>query len=160
MAIFRIFLFTYFFALFLASCGITYKVRNTKNELEEVLYFPCGHITFALEGAGNSKFKLKQRFDLSERIELYADSLQVIYNGKALPGNRISKGLATTDGIVEITQNERFEFGFELEEGVFDGDTIAIYAPDFIKCSQDFITLDTVFYTFENRLRIYGVNAL
>lgn len=160
MTIFRIFLFTCFFALFLASCGITYKVRNTKNELEEVLYFPCGNITFELEGAGNSKFTVKQRFALSEKVELYADSLHVIYNGKALPSNRISKGVVATDGIVEISQNERVEFVFGLEDGVFDGDTIAIYAPDFIKCRQDFITLDTVFYTFENRLRIYGVNAL
>jgi hypothetical protein len=159
MAIFRIFLLACFFAQFLPSCGISYKVRTTKSELQEVLFFPCGNITFELEGVGNSKFTMTQRFKLSEKIELFTDSLMVIYNGKVLSRNLISVKEVTPGRAVQITQNERIEFVFHLDEGVFDGDTIAIYAPDFIKCRQDFLALDTVFYTFENRLRIHGVNT-
>lgn len=158
--IIRFFLFVFFFTQFLASCGITYKVRNTNNDLEELLYFPCGNVTIELQGIGNSRFILKQRFALSEKIHLHPDSLQVIYNGKVQPLKIFSMEKRNIGADVEISENERFECVFKLEKKVFDGDTIAIYAPGFIKCRQDFITLDSVFYTFANRLRIYGVNAL
>jgi hypothetical protein len=158
--IIRFSLLIFFFTQFLASCGITYKVRNTNNELEELLYFPCGNVTIELQGIGNSRFILKQRFALSEKIHLLPDSLQVIYNGKVQPLKIFSMERRNIGSDLEISKNERFEFAFQLERRVFDGDTIAIYAPGFIKCREDFITLDTVFYTFANRLRIYGVNAL
>jgi len=149
----------FFLTLILASCGITYKVRTNDNELEELLFSPCGQLGIELVGKGNSKFSIRQRFVMKEEIYFYPDSLKALYN-------RIPIKLYLSDTKlsgkkrIKILGEEKIDVFFELENGVFDGDTIVIFAPRYIKCKDDLVTLDTIYYTFSNRLRIYGVNAL
>ena len=140
------------------SCNITYKVRNTDNELEEVLHMPCGELGLEIIGKGNSKFRLRHRFLTREQIFLNPDSLHIFCNSEQIDYKypRLNKG--NKPYILE--GEEKYDVQFEIATGVFDGDTIALVGPRYIKCRQDFVNLDTVYYTFINRLRIHGVNAL
>ena len=64
------------------SCNLTYKVRNQQNDIESILYMPCGKVTIELIGKGNSKFVFSQKFDLDEKIIIYKDSLKIFLNEK------------------------------------------------------------------------------
>lgn len=142
------------------SCGITYKVRNTKNELKEILYFPCGNIVLEMVGRGNSKFKIESQVTATTPITYYRDSLKVYYNGKRQVLKEDRKWIDGLQDLIKIEGSQTLEYHFEIKNGVFDGDTLTIFAPQFVKCKKDFITLDSIKYAFTNRLRIYGVNAL
>jgi hypothetical protein len=143
----------------LASCGITYTVRTTKNELEEVLFTPCGKLGVALIGKGNSKFFILQRFTMKEPAMIFSDSLFVLYNHMPVKLHFSDERFLERNQL-EIKDVEKIEAYFELDDGVFDGDTIAICASRYIQCMGDHVNLDTIYYTFSNRLRIHGVNAL
>jgi hypothetical protein len=155
----RVYVIFFFLTQILASCGITYKVRTTDNELEELLFSPCGQLGIELMGKGNSKFVIRQRFMMKEEIYFYPDSLIVLFNRNPVRLHLSDIKLSDTRGI-KIFGEEEIDVSFELEDGVFDGDTIVILAPRYINCNDDLVTLDTIYYTFSNRLRIYGVNAL
>ncbi len=145
---------------FLSSCNVTYKVLTTDNELEELLHMPCGKLTIEMIGKGNSKFTVTQHFDLKEKITINPSAFEAYYNGNQVDIKLLDKTFKDLDRDYEVSGNDQFDYFFELNEGVFDGDTIALIAPRYIKCMGDFVGLDTVYYTFRNRLRIYGVNAL
>lgn len=111
-----------------------------------------------MTGKGNSKFALKQKFDLSEEVTVYQDSLKVFYNNKQviLKHNLNNEESAP----LKLSGNELWEASFQFEQGVFEGDTIAVFGPAYIHCNDQHITLDTLKFSFSNRLRIYGVNDL
>ncbi len=155
----KAFVIFFFLAQILASCGITYKVRTTDNELEELLFSPCGQLGLELVGKGNSKFIIRQRFLMNEDIYFYPDSIRAFYNRNPVELHFTDRKLSG-QGRIKISGEDKMDVSFELEDGVFDGDTIVIIAPRFIKCKDDLVTLDTIYYTFSNRLRIHGVNAL
>lgn len=143
-----------------SSCNITYKVRDQYQELEQFLYFPCGKVGFELIGRGNSKFIFRQNFILNKHVTVFPDSMKFFLNDKP-----ISVGSNKGDGfdvlkVIEIEGNKKNEIYFETEEGVFDGDTIAVFAERYLNCDGEFIGFDTIYYTFLNRVRIHGVNAL
>jgi hypothetical protein len=144
--------------LLLPRC-MAYKVRTISGDLKEKTDFPCGSLSIQLEGKGNSQFSLVHRFDLEEKVLLFPDSIHVLFNGVELPGNIAGTEIPDSQRTLQIDGNEKFHLEFHTTEGVFEGDTICAYGVGFIKCRQDFITLDSVFYTFTNRLRIVGVNA-
>lgn len=144
-------------AFFITSCNITYKVRNTGNELEEILHMPCGEMGFELIGRGKSKFRIRHRFSVKQGIVVYPDALKIVFNNRIMDCHYpdIKKG-----DQYYLEGKGKYDVQFEIKEGVFDGDTIAIVGQRYIQCKDDFVNLDTVYYTFINRLRIHGVNAL
>ena len=144
--------------IILCSCHITYKVRNQRNNIDEVMYFPCGKITIELEGRGNSKFTLNQKFELDEPVMIYMDSVKIFYNKKKINADFNLKNENGTHDPKMISGNSLLEASFEFEKGVFEGDTISVFGPGFIRCKDHEVTLDTLIYTFINKLRIYGVN--
>lgn len=144
--------------LFLSACNITYKVRNQHHEVESILHTSCGKITIELMGRGNSKFVIRQKFDLSDKIMVYMDSLQVYYNSKQIIVKHNLKNEMNPQMEVELKENDLWEASFEFEKGVFEGDTIMVFGPAYVQCKDQVITLDPIFYSFTNRLRIYGVN--
>ncbi len=145
--------------LVFASCNLTYTVRNQDNNLEDLLHFPCGTVTLKLIGKGNSKFVLKQQFDLDNSIIVYMDSLRISFNDMRIkPAYNHKFGNSGTSQVMELVENKMIETSFELDENVFEGDTIRIYAPGFILCDEQIIHLDTIIFSFVNNIRIYGVN--
>ena len=142
------------------SCHITYKVRNQNYDIEEILYLPCGKVTAELVGKGNSKFVFKQRFDLDTMAIVQLDSLYIYYNDTQIKINHNIKGQKQSIGGIEVLDKLTWDASFELEKGVFEGDTILVYAPNYIQCNMHWITLDTMIFSFANNLRIFGVNEL
>ena len=142
--------------IWLVGCNITYKVRNQDNAIEHIVFIPCGKITIELVGKGNSKFVLKQDFDLDANVAVFTDSLCIAYNGKkVLPVFNIKM-----NEVVMVEANKEFDLqaSFDLDEGVFDGDTILVFGRSYIECNQHLISLDTLLYSFVNNFRIQGVN--
>ena len=146
-----------FFVAF-SGCNITYHVRNQSNEIEEIVYFPCGKVTVELVGRGNSKFEFNQKFELDASITMYTDSLKVFFNGEEIKTEFSVKDQNGADGLIKISDTEQLKASFEFEKGVFEGDTIKICGPEIIRCKDQVVTLDTLIYIFVNNLRIYGVN--
>ncbi len=140
------------------GCNLTYKVRNQHSNIEEIINIPCGKINVELIGRGNSKFVFKQKFNLDETSYVYIDSLKILYNDFAItPVNNLKNRTNSGCGI-EINGKGSWESSFELEKGVFEGDTIKIFGSQYLQCKGQNITLDTLVYTFINNLRIQGVN--
>lgn len=151
-------IFFFLHILLLSSCNITYKVRSQNNELESIHHSLCGNITIELVGKGNSKFVLRQRFDLGEKVIVNIDSLHIYYNKKEIIVQHKLKNEKNSPTEVELGENDIWEASFELDKGVFEGDTITIFGPAYVQCNNQVITLDSMFYSFSNRLRIHGVN--
>ena len=140
----------------LGGCNITYKVRDQSNEIDHILYMPCGKVTIELVGKGNSKFVLKQHFDLDNKVIVMTDSMQISYNGhEVFPEFNVKNENGTG---VEVENSFDLHASFELNEGVFDGDTILVYARDYLDCSHQLISMDTLIYRFMNNFRIRGIN--
>lgn len=141
------------------SCHITYTVRNQHQELEQLLHFPCGKVGMELIGKGDSKFIFRQHFNLDAPIIFFPDSVRIFFN--EIPINYTFKEKGKNQlGQSQLFQTRKVEILFETTRGVFDGDRIIIFTPYYIKCNDQIVGLDTISYTFTNRLRIQGVNAL
>lgn len=140
-----------------AGCNITYKVRNQFNDIEHTLHVPCGKVTIELIGRGNSKFMLRQRFNVDEKVVLFPDSLRVYYNDKKI---EIDQNFRKNEKRIEISENKTLDVSFKFESGVFEGDTIIIYGNDYMNCNGIVIPLDTMIYSFVNTFRIAGVNDI
>jgi len=146
------------FGFIMIGCNITYKVRNQHSEIEQIFHIPCGKVVIELEGKGNSKFKLKQKFDMNEKIYVFKDSLFVYFNGvKVEINHKLNEGKNNSNEVVIEGQNV-WEASFDLDKSVFEGDTIIVYGENYIGCFNETITLDTIIYSFVNNLRIKGVN--
>lgn len=144
--------------IFVMGCNITYKVRNQHSELEQVFHFPCGKVVIELVGKGNSKFVLRQKIDVSERISVFEDSLFVYFNDNLVAIDHSLKAGNSNDFGKEIEENSTWEASFDLDKGVFEGDTIMVCGKNYIRCFEESITLDTIIFSFVNNLRIKGVN--
>lgn len=144
--------------LIISSCNLTYKVRNQHNDIENILYIPCGRITVELVGKGNSIFVFKQNFKLDDNVTVFKDSLKIFYNEKEIVTEHNIKNGEITNGGIEISENKLWESSFRFEKGVFEGDVIKVYGPGYLMCQDQVVTLDTMVYSFANSLRIYGVN--
>ncbi len=140
------------------SCNLTYKVRNQDYEIEDVIYFSCGKVTVELVGKGDSKFVIKQRFDLDAESLVQIDSLHVYYNDRRIETRNNIKKQKQADGGIEIQDKFIWDAEFEVEGGVFEGDTIFVFAPGYIQCKGKFSDMDTIIFSFANNLRIFGVN--
>ena len=145
--------------LSLSSCHISYVVRNQHEMLAHNLYFICGRVGFELEGKGDSKFIFRQKFDLDAPVTYYPDSVKIYFNDSPIEYHLKNRDKNQTE-IYEKASHSMLELAFETTRGVFDGDSIIIFATNYIKCNDQFVGFDTISYTFKNRLRIYGVNAL
>lgn len=156
---FSIFVLCFFGCFFLASCHITYTVRNQYQELEQLLYFPCGKVGLELEGKGDSKFIFRQKFDLDSPVTSFPDSVRIFFNEIPITYTIKNKSKNQSDQS-QLAQSKRVEMLFETTRGVFDGDRIIIFSPNYIMCNDQIVGFDTISYIFTNRLRIYGVNAL
>ena len=140
------------------ACNITYIVRNQFDEVQQLIHLPCGSITVELIGKGNSKFTLMQKFDLDHDITVNLDSLYFLYNGTSIEAN-VKKGNINPRGkSAHITDNFSIELAFDLEERVFEGDSILVYAKNYFNCEGILITMDTICYTFTNTFRVEGLN--
>jgi len=140
-------------------CNLTYTVRNQHNALEDIMHFPCGRVILKLNGKGNSKFVLNQQFVLDNKIVVCPDSIRIFFNDdRILPIINHKNGNARSSGNLELMETKLFETSFELDESVFEGDTIRIFAPGYIHCNGQVLNLDTIIYSFVNNIRIYGVN--
>ena len=62
------------------------------------------------------------------------------------------------DQFFSSSLKKSLETSFEFKKGVFEGDTILVVGENYIQCNNQFISLDTMIYTFINNLRIYGIN--
>jgi len=144
------------FILLLESCNITYKVRNQNNDIEYMFYSPCGKAKIELVGKGNSKFTLRQEFNLDHSVNLTSEALQIYYNGKKVQPEFSVK--ASRYGEIKLDGNVTLEAAFDLEESVFDGDTILVFGQNYLNCYDANIALDTIIFSFVNNLRIQGVN--
>ena len=122
------------------------------------MYMPCGKISIELVGKGNSKFVFKQKIDLDDKVIVYTDSLRIFYNKKHIKVEHKLKNASNIHEGNEIVGNKTWEASFELDEGVFEGDTITVVGPGYVHCKDHIVSLDTMVYTFTNSLRIYGVN--
>jgi len=140
------------------GCNITYKVRNQHNDIEQLIHFPCGKISIELIGKGNSKFVLKQSFDLDQDIIINMDSLIICYNDLVVDADHKHKNSKSNQKEMIISEKKILETAFELHKGVFEGDTITVFGKKYMKCDNVSITLDTIIYSFRNNLRIRGVN--
>ena len=146
------------FPVIFFSCDLTYKVRNQHNDIEEILYTPCGKVVVELIGKGNSKFVFSQKFNSDNTIFVYPDSLRIFYNNFEIDLNNSEKNGSKSHGRIEINGEKTLETSFQIQQGVFEGDTIKVFALNYIKCKDQLINLDTVVFAFINNLRIYGVN--
>ena len=144
--------------IFFSGCDLTYKVRNQHNAIEETFQVPCGKVTFELVGRGNSKFVFNQKVDPDENMIIFPDSLKVFYNDYELTSVHDIKNGNKFHGAVEVSGKKSIETSFQIDKGVFEGDTIKIVGVNYIKCGNQFINLDTVTFAFFNNLRIFGVN--
>ncbi len=140
------------------SCNLTYNVRNQHNDIKCILYMPCGKVTIELIGRGNSKFVFRQKFNLDENIIVFADSLKIYLNEKQIAVNHNLKNEQNNHDGLEIKDNKLWEASFQLEEGVFEGDTISVVGPSYVLCKDQVISLDSMVYSFRNSLQIYGIN--
>ena len=146
--------------IFLPGCDLTYKVRNQHSSIENIIHFPCGKITSELVGKGDSKFVFVQKFDLDEDVYVQVDSLRIYCNDLSVKVNHNLKKFSSTHGLIRVKDKKRWEASFQVEKGVFEGDTIWIYAPAYLQCHDQFVTLDSLVFAFVNNLRIFGVNDL
>lgn len=119
---------------------------------------PCGKISMELVGKGNSKFVFKQKFDSDNKVIVYMDSLRIFYNRKQIEVRHNLKNALNIHEGKEIAGNKLWETSFEFDTGVFEGDTIVIVGPGYVRCKDQVISLDTLVYSFVNSLRIHGVN--
>ena len=119
------------------------------------MYTPCGKVTYELIGKGNSKFTLRQKFDLDEKMVIFFDSLSIYYNDQNVEFNCESRKKAN---YTSISENRTMDFSFEVDDGVFEGDTIIVYGKNFLSCDETSMALDTMIFSFVNNFRIYGVN--
>ncbi|MCG8308192.1 MAG: hypothetical protein MI975_12425 [Cytophagales bacterium] len=140
------------------KCNITYKVRNQYNQIAHLYHFPCGKLSVELVGKGNSKFIVKQKFDLYADIVVRPDCLRIVYNDIAVDGEFKEKMARTGKREINISDKKTLEIAFDLDRGVFEGDTILVCGQKYMKCQDEFLSLDTVFYSFRNNIRIRGIN--
>jgi len=147
-----------FLPIMFTGCDLTYKVRNQHNAIEETIHVPCGKVTFELVGRGNSKFVFNQKVDPDESIIVFPDSLKIFYNDYELNVDHNIKNGNKFQGGVEIKGKKSIETSFQIQKGVFEGDTIKVVGVNYLKCSDQLINLDTVTFAFINNLRIFGVN--
>ena len=159
MGKYSVFILCFCVCICLVSCHITYTVRNQYQELEQLLHFPCGKVGFELEGKGDSKFIFRQKFDLDAPVTFFPDSVRIFFNEIPIAYTINNKEKNHTMHS-QISHSRRVEIFFETTRGIFDGDRIIIFSPTYIRCNDQFVGFDTISYTFTNRLRIYGVNAL
>lgn len=146
------------FTILLNACNITYKVRNQHSEIEHITQLPCGKISMELVGKGNSKFVFRQHYEVDSKMTVFVDSLSFLVNDrKVLTRNNLKKA---SGGIVELNEETTLEFSFDLEKGVFEGDTIIVSGRGYIDCHNRLISMDTIIYSFINNLRIQGVNDI
>ena len=138
------------------GCHITYKVRNQQNELVHILSTPCGTSSIELIGRGNSKFMVKQSFELDAEVQIRTDSIKVFYNDFEVLTKHNNRD--ARDGVMSLEKSGNLETSFEFDSGVFEGDTIKVFAPAYLRCFEHDISLDTIIYSFVNNLRIRGVN--
>ena len=143
-------------AFLFSACNITYRVRNQYDGIDHVLHMPCGKVTLELIGRGNSKFVLKHRFDLDSKVVVFTDSLQIRFNGQIVLPDYDTKSKRGSN--VEIDDIFDLQAYFDLKEGVFDGDTIIVYADSYIDCNKQMVSIDTLEFRFLNNFRIRGIN--
>ena len=148
------------FYLPIAGCNITYKVRNQFNDIDYLLHFPCGKVSIELIGKGNSVFTFQQRFDVETEISINDDSLHVYCNRKLVDYNHDLRKNNKKSAWTSLKNKTNWELSFKLDEGVFEGDTIIVYGNNYLKCHDEYISLDTMVYSFVNNLRIMGVNDI
>ncbi len=140
------------------SCNLTYKVRNQSHELEEVLHLPCGRIYIELIGKGDSKFSFRQKFELENNVRVFPDSLHIFWNDHQISPEHNLRNGKKSYGAVLIRGKKEWVSSFELDEGVFEGDTIFVFGNSYLQCGEDTVSLDTLIYAFDNNFRIFGVN--
>ena len=141
-----------------SGCNITYKIRNQFGELQELIHLPCGDVTLELIGKGNSKFTLRQRFNLEAKMLLNVDSIHVIFNGNEVRGGFKNINNRPQNKSLALFGINTLEFAFDLDEGVFEGDTIQVFGRNYFHCENQGKDLDTILYTFTNTFKIQGVN--
>ncbi len=144
----------------IVGCNITYKVRNQFNDIEHLVHFPCGKVSVELIGKGNSVFTFKQRFDIESEISINSDSLHVYCNKKVIDIKHDLKNNNKKSNWTSLDNKKTWEVSFNLDKGVFEGDTIIVYGNNYLRCHDEYISLDTMVYSFINNLRIKGVNDL
>lgn len=140
------------------GCNLTYKVRNQFHEIEEIVYLPCGKISVELVGKGNSKFTFKQRLELDKPIQLKLDALTVLYNNQRISIQHNLRNNRQSGQMVKIKAKEVWEASFQFDSGVYEGDTIKVFAHNYVQCEGVSISLDTLKFTFVNAFTIHGVN--
>ena len=145
-----------FVLMLFASCNITYKVRNSKNEISDLLRMPCGKLNTELIGRGNSKFILQLHGEFKDSIKINPYAVEIFYNKEAIEYDLQSFNPSKQN--IPMLGDHHLSYIFEIKEGVFDGDTILVSAPSYIYCVENVVSLDTIIYAFSNRLRIHGVN--
>ncbi len=144
----------------LTSCHITYQVRNDNKNLNEVFATPCGTVTMQLEGRGNSKFIFRQIYHQDSTVHVFPDSVKIYYNGVDQAVKGTLRGQKPVAMIKMKKEEYRLEFVFDLAPGVFDGDSIMIISDAFLECHGQALSFDTLIYSFQNPVRIYGINSL
>lgn len=144
------------FSMLMAGCNITYKVRNQFSDIEHIEHFSCGNVTAELVGKGNSIFTFKQQFLIEDAVRVFPDSLKIRCNNEfILLEHNIKNRHANW---IELKNRKTWEATFHLEKGVFEGDTITVFATNYLSCNQELFSLDTMVYSFINNLRIKGIN--
>ena len=61
---------------------------------------------------------------------------------------------------LEIKNKKVLDSQFKIEAGVFEGDTIIVFASNYLICGQEYHNIDSLHFTFINNLRIKGINDL
>jgi len=142
----------------LSGCNITYKVRNQHGDITYIQHLPCGRVTYELIGKGNSKFMIKQRFDLDSDIQIFPDLLELHYNDNIIEAIQDLKKSIKNHEFITVSGRKSMQTAFEFDKGVFEGDTILVYGKGYMKCNNEVISMDTLIFSFINNLRIHGVN--
>ena len=142
--------------LLLSGC-VTYKVRDQNNEITSRLTFPCGYFQTELRGKGNSSFTFWIEYKIKDTIFVATDSIQVWLNSDEIDYK------ITNSKNRNILKSKMFgegEFGYEFDTGrkVFTGDSIKVYAKNWLICKDKAVSMDTATFAFINALRIEGVN--
>ena len=140
------------------SCNITYKVRNQFFDIEHKFSFPCGYAYVQLIGKGNSIFTVRQKFNVQSEIYINIDSLKISYNHKPVAYDHTLRDSKSAKGNFKIENRKSLDFSFNLDESVFEGDTIIVYGEGYIRCNNELLALDSLVYSFRNNFRIVGVN--
>ena len=111
-----------------------------------------------LIGKGNSIFTFKQQFQGEDQVFVNPDSLILCCNNKVISAEHNIKN--RNSDWIELKNKNIWEASFRIEGGVFEGDTITVFASNYLMCDQQFFSLDTLVYSFINNLRIRGINDL